>query len=112
MSVPPEVREAVYERDEYRCIAPRRDPDAGPCRNFHGDVIPAHRRMRPKLDITVEHVTPDYGRTGKRADDVVEQMVTLCWGHHLGHGVTGQGGSIWALRNKHLTREYLKELYP
>lgn len=58
--------------------------------------------------ITMEHVTPEYGRTGKKAADREEEIVSLCEAHHL----WSFAGHIWALANKDLTRAYLKELYP
>ena len=66
--------------------------------------------MHPERDLTVEHVVPGYGRLGRRADNDPSEMTTLCWGHHLGHGVTGQGGSIWALGHKDELREWLATL--
>lgn len=57
---------------------------------------------------TYEHVTPGYGRTGKKALDREDQGVILCENHHL----NSHAGHIWALANKALTRAYLKELYP
>lgn len=108
-AVPAKLRAEVYLRDGYRCIVPTVDPDAGPCGNLFGDLIPRHRSMT-RSELTIEHVTPGYGRMGRRADHVVEQCVTLCWRHHLGHGE--KGGFIWATANKDKTRQYLKELYP
>ena len=109
-AVPPEIREAVYLRDGYRCVAPTLDPECGPCRDFYGEAITRPGPMTAK-ELTFEHVTPGYGRMGQRAKNRVEEGVTCCWGHHLGNGVTGQGGSIWATGNKHLTRAYLEEMY-
>jgi hypothetical protein len=57
---------------------------------------------------TYEHVTPDYGRTGKKAKDREQEGCILCEGHHL----MSYAGYIWATANKDLTRTYLKELYP
>ncbi len=109
-AVPREIRAAVYRRDGYRCVAPTLDPDCGPCRDFNGRAILSMGPMLPR-ELTFEHVVPGYGRMGRRAEHCVEEGVALCWGHHLGNGVKGQGGSIWATGNKHLTRAYLEELY-
>ncbi len=57
--------------------------------------------------MTNEHVTPEYGRMGVRAADHEREIVTLCEAHHL----TFFAGFNWALANKALTRQYLKELY-
>lgn len=104
-----EQRLEVFVLDEFRCVAPLIDPDAGPCRDFNGYVIARLGPMRPDGELTVEHVTPGYGRLGRRADNVLSEMTTLCWGHHQGHGVTGSGGSIWALAHKDDLRTWLLE---
>jgi hypothetical protein len=75
------------------CVAAFLDP--------HGLVICSGR-------ITMEHVTPGYGRMGVKADDVEEQLVSLCWAHHL----STFAGYNWATANKATTREYLEGLYP
>ena len=56
---------------------------------------------------TYEHVTPGYGRMSKKAKDREEEICVLCEAHHL----WSFAGHIWALANKDLTRQYLKELY-
>lgn len=50
-------------------------------------------------EFTVEHVQPDYGRMGRRPAGILDNLVLLCWGHHL--------WSSWATANKELEREYL-----
>lgn len=107
-----EQRLDVLAADDYRCVAPKIDPGCGPCRNFYGEVIQTLGPMHPDRDLTVEHVVPGYGRLGRRADNDLSQMTTLCWFHHLGHGAKGQGGSIWALGHKADLRRYLASRSP
>ena len=101
-----EQRLEVFLRDRYRCVAPRLDPTCGPCRNRWGEAISGTGPMLPDIELTVDHVTPGYGRMGRRADNELGQMVTLCAGHHL-VPMPGTGGSVWALAHKDELREYL-----
>jgi len=99
--VTPAIREAVLRRDGYRCMAPVLDENAGPCHDQWG------REVRPGAinALTVDHVGE--GRMGKAAKSDADHLVALCWGHHLGSGEHGFGGSIWATSHRPELREYL-----
>lgn len=79
--VTPTLRIAVLERDQ-GCMAPRLDPDAGPCEGR----------------LTLDHVK-DQPMMGKRAPSDMAHLVTLCERHHLGR---------WATSHRPLLREYLR----
>jgi hypothetical protein len=75
-----DMARAVLDRDG-GCVAPRLDPDAGPC---HG--VP-----------TIDHVK-DQPMMGKRAPSDMAHLVTLCEHHHL---------DGWATSHRPLLRAYL-----
>ena len=87
--------QAVIDRDK-QCIASL-DPDAGPCRDRWGRVVPA-TSLRAA---TVDHVPPFPGapRISTR-----RWMVRICWGH----GVHGH----WETAHRDAERGYLSSKYP
>jgi hypothetical protein len=78
------------------CIAPLID------KPWTHPVIPCGGRD------TNEHVTPGYGRMRAKARDRLEEMLTLCWNHHL----ELWAGYNWATANKEAERDYLKRMHP
>jgi len=85
---PPE--RAIYLEVEVRdrgCVAPRLDPEAGPCQ---GRLTRQHVRQHP----------------GERRVTAVHRLVMLCEHHHLWSG--------WATSKRGLERQrdYLRSLYP
>jgi hypothetical protein len=99
---------AVFNRDDWCCLALRLDPNAGPCHNsegqpFEGRVI--HNRVRDYL--TLQHL-----QIAGTTEHDLQHLLTLCWGHHLGHGE--KGGRIWAKQKAaaQAQRDHLAKLYP
>lgn len=88
--------QAVIDRDK-QCIAPLLDPDAGPCRDRWGRVVPA-TSLRAA---TVDHVPPYPGapRISTR-----RWMARICWGH----GVHGH----WETAHRDAERAHLEQSYP
>lgn len=86
--VSPDLRIAVFTRDG-DCVAPRLDPDAGPCRG----------------PLTADHVK-DEPRMGVRAPSDAAHLVTLCEGHHL----DTRAGANWATSHRPELREYLRRV--
>lgn len=76
------VYDAVLDRDR-DCVAPRLDPDAGPCGGR----------------LTREHVRPGGGAMGAPRVTRIDTVVILCERHHLWTG--------WATSHKPLLRTYL-----
>ena len=76
-----EMREAVFERDGWQCVAPRLGA-ADPCIVW----------------LTLDHVQSGYGRMGKRAPSDPAHLVTLCRHHHL---------DGWATSHRPELRAYL-----
>lgn len=99
-----DIRRIVFERDG-GCMAPVLDPGSGFC-GFEGmrDSLRATLRHRPEW-LEYNHITQAYGQMGKRAEDRVDQGITLCGHHHRG----GWGTSKAA---KAIIREHLARLYP
>lgn len=114
--VTPWVADFVARRDNYRCIAPAVDGQAGWCRDQQGFVIthwPTNHLDPTK--VTLAHVKDEDGQAmGMRAKSDQHHLLVLCWGHHLGNGVTGQGGAIWATSRVNLERQrhYLNQFRP
>jgi len=69
-----EIEAALWARDG-GCVA-RFDSEADPCDGW----------------IERNHVTPGYGRTSKRADSVLNQMVLVCRHHHHDGWATSKHG--------------------
>jgi hypothetical protein len=95
------MRMAVFLRD-MGCVAPRIDPDAGPCRDVWGMKAPAHPLAGMELD---------YVRRGSSDRHHVSERdhVTLCPGHHRGTGA--QAGATWATSHREELRAYLDRFY-
>lgn len=95
------MRMAVFVRD-MGCVAPRIDPQAGPCRDRWGYI---HRG--PPLG----GMELDYVRRESFAPHHVSERdhVTLCPGHHRGTGA--QGGATWATSHREDLRAYLDRFY-
>lgn len=84
------LRGCVFGRDK-GCVAPRLDPDCGPCA---GRLTLDHIREEPML--------------GKRPPHDEAHLVSICEKHHL----WAQAGVNWATSHRPLLREYLRGLYP
>jgi len=82
-------RTLVMLRDQ-GCIAPRLDPEAGPCYGKWGDRMePPHRWD----DLEADYI--EVGAHGPR-HLLAKDHVALCPGHHRGTGP--QAGAVWAKR--------------
>jgi hypothetical protein len=92
--VPPALARQVLARDG-GCVAPR----------LGGTILDCWGRNR------IEHVQTDYGRTGRRADNTLWNLVTLCQGH-TEDGM--RAGYVWATdhANRERCRDHLRKLYP
>lgn len=107
-----QVYDFVMRRDEYRCVAPRLDGRASYCHDWTGNII-LHWPNRPSSTlVTLHHVHDTSGSMGKRAPSDPDHLVVLCWGHHLGYGEQGTGGSIWGTKKENLARirRYLEDV--
>lgn len=99
--LPKDLRESIYERDDWKCVAPRLGA-TDECRDFWGKIIlwslgdPVY--AAPSR-LTLDHVK-DQPMLGKRAPDDAEHLATLCWHHHL---------DGWATANRPALRTYLRE---
>lgn len=95
------LRWDVYRRD-MGCIAPRVDPDAGPCYDAWGKPI------RPEqADWSVGEM--DYVRLeshGKHHELLIDHA-WVCPGHHRGTGPSA--GYQWATSHRRQMREWLEE---
>ena len=91
--VTPQVYDLVMRRD-YGCVAPRLDPDAGPCSGMGGSLM-----------LELDHVH-DEPTAGRRAPSDPAHLVVLCAFHHRG----SKAGHVWATANRPLLRAYLKEM--
>jgi len=85
--VTPEMREAVFARDGYSCVAPRLGGSSMDCGGRD----------------TLDHVR-DEPRMGVRAPSDMAHLVTLCEGHHLWTG--------WATAHRPELRAYLRGFMP
>lgn len=92
-----QLRQRVFARDGSECLAPMLDPDAGPC----GLLRPGDFYIHPE-ELTYEHV-PRFSGVGVRADDRIEEALTLCRWHNAGG---------WANSHRHEERRHLAVLYP
>jgi hypothetical protein len=99
-----EMRMAVFLRDG-ACLAPRLDPDAGPCRDKWG-----HRLHGAASYLSPEVGEADYVRRDALAARHVlpEDCVWLCPGHHRGTGATA--GYVWATAHRDELVAYLAPL--
>lgn len=105
------LRWLVFQRDQFRCVAPDIDDEAGPCFDQFGFPIHvngdgSYRGIETSL--TLQHVTAPWGQ---RRRDESAWMLTLCWGHHLGAGPNH--GFVWATTKRalQLQRDHLQSLY-
>ena len=78
------MRTVVVLRD-HGCIAPKLDPEAGPCYDRWGQPL-SH-----PLDVDIDYV--ERGALGPRHVLALDH-VSLCAGHHRGMGP--QRGRVWA----------------
>lgn len=97
--VKPTVAQYVFDRDG-GCVAPLVDTGCGPCRSRWGAV---HQRTFRGM-LTLDHVRNE-AMMGKRAPSTPDNLVTLCYGHHI---ATTGGGSQWATAHRNELREYLR----
>jgi hypothetical protein len=93
-----ELREAVLERDEWRCVAPVIDPKAGECRSAFGDPM-AYGGGYRVAHLELDHVK-DQPRMSVRAESDAAHLVTLCPWHHRESG--------WATGRRGMLRDYLR----
>jgi len=92
------LRLQVIFRDGW-CVAETLDPQAGPCRDKWGELLPNN----PWPDVwEVDHVKAE-PMMGRKAPSDMAHLVTLCHFHH-------QGG--WATSHRDAERDYLRTLYP
>lgn len=110
------ARMQVYQRDG-GCIAPRLDPNAGPCHNRWGRFVSVeaqlmiiwangfHARRARAETLTLDHVPRFHG--SKRIS-TPRWMVTACWGHGVNNS---PGGSVWVTGHRDLERKYLADHY-
>lgn len=91
-NVAPSTAMETFLRDEFRCVAPRLDPECGPCSD----------------ELTIEHVRSAAATGGKRAPSKTpEFLVTLCTSH-TEPGM--KAGRVWNLSHKPLLRAYLRSV--
>lgn len=109
--VTPEIREAVFARDEYRCMAPiiaaKYDlPIPTPCAGRFGQPAVLYVTVEgPVYDhrhLTYEHVREHAAMGGRKPEPSLRWALTLC----AHHNVDG-----WAQANKRHERQFLAELY-
>jgi hypothetical protein len=107
----------VFERDGWTCLAPRLDPDAGPCHDQRGAVYdPVGLRIdsfRPgRLRYVRSFLTLQHVQILGRTENDLQHLLTLCSGHHLGTGE--KRGRIWSKQKKAAVaqRRYLIDRYP
>jgi hypothetical protein len=101
--LPADLRARIYERDDWRCVAPKLGAEDA-CRDFSGHIIvwPPRSGIVGYIAhcLTLDHVK-DQPMLGKRAPDDAEHLATLCWHHHL------EG---WATAHRPELRTYLAEV--
>jgi hypothetical protein len=90
--VSPETAKAVFEIDG-KCIAPKVDPDAGPCSDKS----------------TLDHVHDEHGVGKRRAPSDIWHLVAVCEGHSE-RGA--KAGHIWNVSHRELERQWLMEHRP
>ena len=104
MSVSRELWNWVYERDGGKCVVPRLDPKASPCKNRWGDLVARYRNGTYHRDqLTFAHIKMTPG--GPRVDDE-RHGVMVCWGHHV-------FGDMYVTSKRGLERcrKYLRDRY-
>lgn len=109
--VTPEIREQVFARDEYRCLAPviaaKYDlPTPTPCAGKFGRLavlyVTVDGPVYDRRALTYEHVREHAAMGGPKPPPSLRWALTLC----VHHNVDG-----WAQANKRHERAYLAELY-
>jgi hypothetical protein len=96
-----DVRIEVALRD-IGCVAPRLDPNAGPCRDRWGDPMGGAPLFLALVDGEMDYVR--HGATGTR-HLLPSDHVWLCPGHHRGTGASA--GYVWATAHREALRAYL-----
>lgn len=97
-----DVRTEVALRD-VGCVAPRIDPDCGPCRDRWGNEMSNAPTFLALDDGEMDYVR--YGATGPR-HKLASDHVWICPGHHR----WAVAGSVWATSHRHDERAYLDRL--
>ena len=107
-AIPPEVREFVLRRDEYRCVAPMLDGRAGWCRDIWGNQITHWRNHDPGPQYLQLNHVKDEGELGMgiKAPTDPDHLVSLCPFHHTGTSAW----SNWEAVNRRKLRRYLEEI--
>ena len=93
-----EMRAAVIVRDG-GCVAPRLDPDSGPCFDRWGGPL------GNRFDVEIDYIRE--ASTGAR-HELARDHVAVCAGHHRGMGP--RRGRQWATAHRPLLRDYLTGL--
>lgn len=104
-----DIVQSVLERDDYRCIAPQLDGQAGWCHDKWGSVITRWPNYLDPNKLTIAHIKERGGQAmGVKAKDDPEHLVLLCWGHHEGNGE--KAGECWGTKacNLERMRRYLE----
>jgi hypothetical protein len=104
---------AVFERDGWTCLAPTLDPEAGPCHDVNGlAVSPIELQLQKRMSLVRMVLTLQHLQIAGTTEHDLQHLLTLCWGHHLGHGE--RGGRIWAKQKAaaQAQRDHLAKLYP
>ena len=107
--VSPELRERVFLRDGYRCVAPSlgaddvcRDRWDEPLSTLLGHHVAAltidHVKDEPAVGDPIVKRGPEL-RGSRKAPSDERHLVTLCWHHHL---------NGWATANRGTLRDYLR----
>jgi uncharacterized protein YodC (DUF2158 family) len=99
-TLPPEVWQAVAERDGWLCQAPRLDFAAGSCRGAFYGQAPQPGTLEYRRILTFDHVKDAAG--GPRIHDE-QHGVLLCHWHNTGG---------WASAHRAEERAYLATFYP
>lgn len=106
-----ELREEVFARDGYRCLAPviaeRYDLSAPkPCAGRFGRpavlMITVNGPVYDRRALTYEHVREHAAMGGRKPPPDPRWALTLCWHHNV---------DGWAQSNKRHERAYLAEMY-
>jgi len=94
---------AVVSGRDVGCVARKVDPDAGPCYDRWGKVLPlAYNELK------WDQGEMDYVRLGAHGPRhaLPEDHVWLCPGHHRGTGPSA--GYVWATSHRREERDYLE----
>ena len=99
----------MLERDNYRCMAPQLDGNAGWCKDAWGHIITRWPRYdRGPQYLQMSHVKDeDAPMMGKKATSDRYHLITLCPWHHEGT----EAGSNWEARNRNRIRRHLERIY-